>query len=80
MASGRDLGDLEKKGKDYHRKEKAAREIATEMNQMETAVLLERFMANPLQIRLEIREKLGLKGISSFQLIFMIWQSFAIFL
>jgi len=61
IASGRDFGDIKNQkgtywtdGKDY-----TALEIASERNSTKVVCLLERFMANPTQTRLEVRTKLG---------------------
>jgi len=54
IASGRDLGDLNKKGRSC-----TALEIASENNKTEVVSLLERFLANPAQTRHELRAKLG---------------------
>jgi len=60
IASGRDLGDLNKRGKwDLEGNEYSALEIARRRNRGEVASLLERFMGNAEQTRHEIRGKLG---------------------
>ena len=56
IASGRNLGNLSRKGKDGY----TALEIAREKNETETASLLKRFMTNPRQTRHEVRVKLGI--------------------
>jgi len=60
MASGRDLGDLDKMSKyrDDDR-EYSVLEIARMKNQTEVVSLLEKFLINSTQTRLEIRVKLG---------------------
>ena len=60
IASGRDLGDIERKeGKDCRdRKYYTALEIAR--TKQRTEAVLERFIANPAQTRLELRVKLGM--------------------
>jgi len=60
VASGKDLGDLNKKGifwEDFN--EYSSVEIAREKGKTEAVELLERFMANPRQTRHEVRVKLG---------------------
>ena len=60
IASGRDLGDLNKKGRHYQdSKEYSAIEIARKMTEWEVVSLLERFMENPTQTLHELRVKLG---------------------
>jgi len=62
IASVRDLGGLNKKGwsRETGRESTCTPlEIASEGNQTEVVCLLERFMANPTQTRLEVRAKLG---------------------
>ena len=59
IASGRDLGDLNKKGKRWDRKYYTALEIAREENESEVVSMLERFIANPTQARYAIRLRLG---------------------
>jgi len=59
IASGRDLGDVNQKGI-WSDKEYTALEIAREMNKTEVVSLLERFMANPVLTRYQVRVKLGL--------------------
>ena len=59
IASGRDLGDLDKKGMHWGDKEYNALELAREMRKTEVVRLLERFLVNPMQTRHEVRVKLG---------------------
>jgi len=67
IASGRDLGDVEnRKGKDWGDVELTAPEAARERKRTEVASLLERFMANPAQTRLQIRQRLAVQGIYCF--------------
>ena len=65
IASGRDLGDLNKKGKWWASKnESTAIEAArngNRPNKTEVVSLLENFMANPIQTRYQIRVELGLR-------------------
>jgi len=58
IASGRDLGDLNKKGK-WQDGKSTALEIATKENETEIASLLQRFMVNPAQTRHALRVELG---------------------
>jgi len=62
MASGRDLGDLNKNIKYWgdDGKEYSAIDIASNMGKTEVASLLEKCIANPTQTRQEVRAKLGL--------------------
>ena len=62
IASERDLGDLNQKGI-LKQKEQAytTLEIAREGKEGEVVLLLERFIANPLQTRHEVQAKLGLQ-------------------
>jgi len=62
--NGRDLGDLNKKGRLGSGQEFTALEIAREMKKSEVVSLLERFFSNPAQTRQEIRHKLSIYGIS----------------
>ena len=60
IASGRDLGDIKnKKGKWVEGEDYTALEIAKQYKQGTIVILLERFLANPAQIRQELRVKLG---------------------
>jgi len=60
IACGRDLGDLNKRGKwGYLGENSSALEIAQLRNKTEVISLLRRFMANPAQTRLEVRLRLG---------------------
>ena len=60
IASGRELGDLDNsKGKDWCGKDYTALEIARELGRTEVASLLERFMADPAQVRHEVCARLG---------------------
>ena len=61
IASGRDLGDImNKKGNHWSDdKDYTALEIATEYKRTEAVSILERFIANPMLIRYEVRVKLG---------------------
>ena len=61
IASGRDLADF-KKGNDgsIDADDYTALEIAREKHRPEVVSLLERFMANPVQTRHEVRVELGL--------------------
>jgi len=59
IASGRDLGDLNKKGKERG-KNYTALEIARKENLTGVASLLERFMVNLTLTRHQVRVKLGL--------------------
>ena len=61
MASGRDLGDLNLKGKDTVFNSSTAIEIARERHHPEVVLLLERFMADPELSRHQIRVKLGVQ-------------------
>ena len=61
IASGRDLGDLELKGRDFLDNEFSVREIATSFGKTEVLALLERFIADPSRTRFEVRMKLGLQ-------------------
>ena len=61
IASGRDLGDLDKKGKWSVTTEYSALEIAKARNQTEVVALLERFIDNPTQTRHELRLRLGVR-------------------
>jgi len=58
IASGRDLGDIERKVGWWYGKVYTALEIA-ERNKTKVVSLLERFLTNPAQIRHELRVKLG---------------------
>ena len=58
VASGKDLGDLDRKG-EYYRNTYTALEIARRLEEGEVKPLLERLMANLAQTRHEIRVKLG---------------------
>jgi len=58
IASGRDLGDLNKK-RNWRGKDSTALEIARNFESTGVVSLLERFMANPAQTRHELRVKLG---------------------
>jgi len=60
IASGRDLGDIKNKKGNWDGKDCTALEIAREDNKTEAVSLLERFMANPIQTRHEVRVKLGM--------------------
>ena len=60
IASGRDLGDVKNKKGNWDGKDCTALEIAREKNKTEAVSLLERFMANPIQTRHEVRVKLGM--------------------
>ena len=72
IASGRDLGDIKnKKGKHYNSKDYTALEIARRENKAEAVSVLERFLANPAQTRLEIRQKLNFTGLYSVYFIFI---------
>jgi len=61
IASGRDLGDLEKKGKDEYgnNQESTALEIASEHENSVEVSLLEGFMADPVGTRRKLQVKLG---------------------
>ena len=59
IVSGRDLGDLDRKGREWDDIQYSAREIARAMKKTSVASLLERFMADPMQTRHEVRVKLG---------------------
>ena len=62
IASGRDLGDISNaKGKQFG-KEFTAIEIAKKDLRPEVVALLERFVANPTQTRLQIRDNLQFPG------------------
>ena len=58
MASGRDLGDLGRKGR-YFTHSYTALEMATMVKETEIVELLERFMADPVLTRCELCEELG---------------------
>jgi len=58
IACGRDLGDLDRKGLGYNGKEYSALEIARQEKKTELVTLLEGFVANPAQVRHEVRVKL----------------------
>jgi hypothetical protein len=57
---GDELSDLDKKGKRWDGNERTAIEIARKEKKAEVVSLLERFMANLIQTRREIRIELGL--------------------
>ena len=60
IASGRDLGDLSRKGRAWEDGQKyTALEIAQQYMWTVTVTLLERFMANPERTQYEVRVKLG---------------------
>jgi len=61
IASGRELGDFDKKGKPLNGDgtESTALEIAREKNKTEVVTVLKKFMKDPAQIRYELRVKLG---------------------
>ena len=63
MASGRDFGDMNIKGSRYDDDdgwvEYTALEVAREHQKTQIVSLLEKFIANPAQTRLEVRMKLG---------------------
>ena len=60
IASGRDLGDINKQGWDSGlERDCTALEIARENNQTEVVSLLQRFRTNPMKTRHEIRVRLG---------------------
>ena len=59
IASGRDLGDVSKKGR-YAGIEYTVIEIASKGNLTKVVSLLEKFLANPAQTRYKLRVKLGL--------------------
>jgi len=59
IASGKDLGDMNRKGHFYLEETYTALEIAREEKNTEAVGLLERFVSNPMQTRHEIRVKLG---------------------
>jgi len=62
IASGRDLGDIENKRGGHWNGEwekSSALEMARKYDKTEVVSLLERFLANPAQIRHELRVKLG---------------------
>ena len=60
IASGRDLGDVSNtKGRTWNGKKLTALEIAKEEGKSRVVTLLERFLANPEEIRHELRVKLG---------------------
>ena len=61
VASGRDLGDLNQKGRNWDGKEYTALEIARKENQTEIVSLLERFIANPTLTRYQVCVKLSLQ-------------------
>ena len=61
IASGRDLGDLNKKGKEKWGEGKKYSTFEIARNYPEVLSLLERFQANPMQTRHEVRLKLGLQ-------------------
>jgi len=61
IASGRDLGDLNKKGTDWgDDKDYTALEIAKRLQRSEVVSVLERFTANPAHTRYEIQVELGM--------------------
>jgi len=60
VASGRDLGDLNKKGKYLDHQEYTALEVARKEQPRKAAAVLERFLANSMQTRHELRVQLGL--------------------
>jgi ankyrin repeat protein len=60
IASGRDLGDLNQKGKTWGRADFTAREIGRRNDRTEVVSLLERFVANPELTRYHLRVKLRL--------------------
>ena len=59
IASGRDLGDLNKKVEFLGDNDYSAFEIARSQGKTEAASLVGRLMANPTQTRYEVRVKLG---------------------
>jgi len=59
IASGRDLGDQNKKGKVWDDIEYTALEIARKYRKTKAVSVLERFLANSAQTRHELRVKLG---------------------
>jgi len=59
IASGKDLGDIEKR-RNWEGNEYSALEIAREFNNTEVVPVLERFVANPALTRHEVRVKLGM--------------------
>jgi len=59
VASGKDLGDLHQKGNDGDG-EYTPLEIATKMKRTGEVSLLERFLANPVLTRYQVRVELGL--------------------
>ena len=63
IVSGRDLGDLNKKGRHWEGNDSTALEIAREKYRAAIVAILERFLANPQLTRYEIQVKLGLRDV-----------------
>ena len=70
IASGRDLGDIDFKGRLNEGFEYSAVEIVRERKNAETVLVLKRFLANPELTRQEIRKDLHFTSIPCSSLLF----------